>query len=268
MSLRPGGPGGGDGPNTGGSGSVQPSSPPVEQGGPARSGSRPRGRKAVALLAFALAAGVVGLGLTARALGLWGGERRGPVIARANGVPIFLRDARARVQGLTSVHGSSIAALGPDWQRRVLQSLVDDVIIQEEASRRDLSVSRQDLDRAVSGVARGSAGGLEGWLKRHRMSRTELERRARLQLLGARVYLAVASNVTVSEDEILAYYRSHAGDYTEDGRVRPLFEVRPSIEDSLRRSKQEQAHAAWLAERRKHVKVVILMNDWAERVGA
>ncbi len=222
-------------------------------------------RRTVVLLGLTLA--LAGAGVSAAALmhvGPWRPRDLGPVMARVDGRPVYLSQARARTQGLTSVHGDIAVALGPTWPEKVLQSLVDDVIIQEEAERRGIALSPDDLSAAVAQV-RGdfpSEDEFGRWLESQHMDLAELERRMSLNLLAARVYLAVTRPVEVTPAEIRDYYRKHRTDYEEDDRTVPLLEVRTTIRDTLEKQEKDAAFADWLDARREAAKVDVIIDDW------
>jgi len=221
-------------------------------------------RLAILAAGLALIGAVVGADYVLH-LGPWRSEDRGPVVARVDGRPIFLSEARARLQGLSSVHGEIEQALGKEWQEKVLQSLVDDVIIREEADRRGIHLTDQEVAAAVDQIRQDlpQPGAFESWLDEQGMDLAELERRVTLNLLAARVYMAVTAPVTVSGQEIRAYYRSHRADYEEvDGTIPSLLEVRGSIRQDLEKREKDRAFAAWLDGRRQAVNVVVVLDDW------
>lgn len=216
-----------------------------------------RTRMAVALVAV-VAAGLVVAGIAVR--------HPDPVIARADGVAITLSEARSRVAGVATAHGGDPSkVLGPDWRDQILQSLIDDVIVQREAGRMGIEVTGGDLELAIGRIKSGfeSPGAFAKWLLDRKMDEQELARRMRLQLLAARVYERVTSDVKATDAEILAYYRKHAGDFTGgDGKPRPLDEVRDQVAQAVAKDKKDSAYGAWLAERRRGLKVVVLSKDW------
>lgn len=193
----------------------------------------------------------------------------GPVIARVDGDPIHLAEARARVESLASVHGDIEQTLGEDWPDRVLGSLVDDRVLIHAADELGITVTDEDvavhLQRVESLLPEGES--LEEWLASQHMTREELERRIRLQLFGARVYAAVTRDVTVSGEEIRAYYREHRDEFEDvDGTVTPLLEVRRSLRETLLQQARDEAYASWLRDARARAEVVVVMPDWWKRL--
>jgi SurA-like protein len=224
-----------------------------------------------ALLVLVSAAAVIGLGIGAASafhLGPWErppAEDLGPVIARVNGSPIYLGLAKARVEGMSTVHGDLQQALGSEWPTRILDSLIDDQLIEQEAARRGILMTDQRLaehvDRLRATFASGAA--FESWLQSQSMDLTELQRRIRLQTVAAEVYQAVTADVRVDASDVSAYYRQHRDDYRQsDGTVTPLFDVRTDIQQKLVKAAQDRTFSAWLQTRRDAATVSIVDPDW------
>jgi SurA N-terminal domain len=192
-------------------------------------------------------------------------EDLGPVIARVNGSPIYLGLARARIAGLSAVHGDLQDTLGGDWTTRVLDSLVDDQLIEQEAARRGIVVTDDQIAAHVDQL-KNSFGGdaaFDSWLKSQSMDLAELERRMRLQTIAADVYEAVTADVRVDATDIRSYYAKHRDDYRQsDGTVTPLFDVRTDIQQKLLKAAQDRAFAAWLQDRRDAASISIVNPDW------
>ena len=193
----------------------------------------------------------------------------GPVIARVDGDPIHLAEARARVESLASVHGDIEQTLGKDWPEQVLRSLVDDRVLVNAAAELGITVTDEEvaahLQRVESLLPEDES--LDEWLASQGITRQELERRIRLQLIGARVYEAVTRDVTVTGTEIRAYYRKHRDEFEQvDGTVTPLLEVRRSLRETLLQKARDEAYAAWLRDARARAEVVVVMPDWWKRL--
>lgn len=228
----------------------------------------------IAVTSLALSAVVIASGLAyALHLGPFrsssGSADLGPVIARVDGRPIRLGEAAARVESLSSVHGDIREVLGKDWPEKVLQSLIDDRILEREAERMGIGVTEQDvqahLDNVRSMLPEGQS--LDDWLATQGMTLPELERRIRLQILGTRVYAEVTKDVVVTAAEVRAYYREHRAEFEEaDGTIPPLLEVRRSIRDVLLPQARDQAYADWLEEARRDAEVLIVIDDWWKRL--
>jgi len=194
----------------------------------------------------------------------------GTVIARVDGVPIYLSQAESRIEGLESMHGSVEETLGEDWPETVLQSLVDDVVIVAEADARGIIITEGDIARSLARI-RGmveTEEDLEQWLEDQGTTLPELEQRIYLQMLAARVYLAVTEDVSVTAAELREYYRDHKDEFrTPEGWVKPFFTQREALEESMLKERQDQAYAAWLEEARAQVEVDVVEQAWWRDLG-
>jgi hypothetical protein len=194
---------------------------------------------------------------------------RGEVIATVDGDPIYLRDAAARLEGLMTAHSGGTQSLGTEWKDRVLQSLVDDVLIRQEADRQGITVADQQMADQILSLQGmfATLGEYESWLASQGIDQDELERRVRLQLLATAVYDSVTSGITVPPTDVRAYYREHRGDYAgQDGTVAPYADVRATIQQQLENKAKDAAYAAWQDERRAVADVVMIDEDWWRRI--
>lgn len=231
----------------------------------------PTNKHLVPIFGLAIAAGVILAGTAyALHLGPWAGSEPqtldlGPVIARVNGDPIRLEEAAARVAGLSSVHGDVTETLGDAWPDRVLQSLVDDQILRQQAEALGIEVTEDDiesyLDR-IEGMV-GTDQTMDEWLASQSITLPELERRIELQILGARIYLTVTKDVGVTGEDVRDYYREHRLEFQgADGTVPSLLEVRRSLRESLLKEQRDETYAAWLKDMRESADVIVVLDDW------
>lgn len=225
-------------------------------------------RRRVALGAAALViagASTVGWVLTAHAAGP--PLDLGPVIARVDGDPIHRYEARQRLDSLASVHSGTAATTTQRraaWRAQVFQSLVDDVVVRRQARRLGVVITRDAVAQGIAKVKRlfPSDAKFRAWLKTQHLTTAELRRRVTLQVLWSDVEVKITAPVKLTDAEIHQYYDQHRSDFTADGRLAPLFEARPTIQDALLPKKRSTRFAAWLAERRAEAKVVVVDAGW------
>jgi parvulin-like peptidyl-prolyl isomerase len=189
----------------------------------------------------------------------------GPVIATVDGQPIYLGEAKARVDGLTTMHGDLSSGLGEGWHDLVLDSLVSDKVQLAEAKTLGIEVTDADIQSAVADVTAvlGEGQTLDAWLIDRGISYAEFVRRIELQIVGSRVMAAVTEDVAVTGEEIRDYYRQNPTEFQgADGHVSALLEVRNSIRDSLLKQKQEGVYAAWLEKAKSNADVEVVIEDW------
>lgn len=61
-----------------------------------------------------------------------------------------------------------------------------------------------------------------------------------------------------SDEEVVAYYRSHEADFTRDGRLRPFDEVRDAVRSALLAERQAASVREWMASLRRRTEVNVL----------
>jgi hypothetical protein len=189
----------------------------------------------------------------------------GPVIAEVNGDPIFLADARSRIDGIATVHGEISDVLGQDWQQVVFQSLVDDQLLSQEAEALGIEVTDEDMQTWYAEI-QGSIGSdqtVDQWLQTQGMTRAEMERTIVRQIIGTRVFAAVTSEVDVSTAVLREYYESHLSDYTApDGSTTLFRDARESILAQVEKDEEAAAYRTWLEQQRQAATVTVLLEDW------
>ncbi|NOY56872.1 MAG: hypothetical protein GXP34_12940 [Actinobacteria bacterium] len=205
-------------------------------------------RRTILILSAVAVAIAVGIAFAATTL-----LRSGPVVAEANGVPIHRSELDRRLSTLTSMHGGAVTD-PQQWREMALQSLVDDIIIEQEAERVGIDVSAKDVDAEFDSMQSkfDSPKEFKAWMENLGLDRRELKRRIRLQLVGSLVFAEIVKDVSVSDDEIAAYYEAHKGDFGDQ----PLLEVKNDIRDQLEKDRKEQAYRSWLEEQRASVTLV------------
>ena len=61
-----------------------------------------------------------------------------------------------------------------------------------------------------------------------------------------------------SDEEVVAYYRSHEADFTRDGKLRPFDEVRDAVRAALLSERQAASVREWMASLRRRTEVNVL----------
>ena len=193
----------------------------------------------------------------------------GPIIARVDGSPIYLEEAELRIGGLASLHGDVEDVMGADWPDKVLQSLIDDHLLQSEAEDAGIVVTQAEVADSLESVKSlsGSADDFDAWLQDQGMTLPELERRIWMQALTGDVYTAVTSEAQVSREEIRTYYRENKDLYEGvDGVVLPFLAVRASIRQELTEQRQSELFSTWLEDQRTGAQIEIVDENWWKEI--
>jgi parvulin-like peptidyl-prolyl isomerase len=149
-----------------------------------------------------------------------GGHRNDSRIAvRVNGeaVPYYeldrmLNDPRQR-EALAHELGNEDASVEA-LRRPALRKLVHRTLLLQEAHRRSLTVSDQDVDQAVAALRRrfGDLRGFGEWMQARGLNEHTLFESVRTDALLARVTGSLVQGSKVSEQEIRHYYQAHAAE--------------------------------------------------------
>ncbi len=209
---------------------------------------------------------VAALVLLATAGALWASRRSDetPVVLQINGVDIDQSQIDSRIASLSDVHGDIETSLGVGWRDLVLATLIDDVLVQQEAERRNIQVPTDELEAKVASI-RSAAGGeeaWESWLERNRLNEEQLRVRVHNQMLAGLVFAAVTQDVAPTEAEVEAFYNANLDDYTTDGEPRPFIEVRASVETTLTTEMRDTALGQWLRDQRDAAEIEVLVDAW------
>jgi parvulin-like peptidyl-prolyl isomerase len=166
----------------------------------------------------------------------WATQRKGSpaadvdVVARVNGEPV----TQAEVQHLLATpteRDRLLQELGiqdPDGkalERLALRTVINRRLILQEADRRKLTVTEQDLDKAITSLRRRFADlrSLGRWMKEEGLDDKSLLGTIRDEMLAARVRAALVEGVQVSEEQVQQYYEAHKEDLrTEEVRLQMI----------------------------------------------
>ena len=149
------------------------------------------------------------------------------VVARVNGEVVTERDARRvlgdplarrQLQHDLGFRASDANAL----YRLAVKKLIEHRLLLQEARRRKLAVSEQELDRAVVDVRRrfDDLKDLGKWMQVHELDDRSLFDTLRDDLLIKRAAIALVEGVQVSDKEVAAYYESHKEELRGAGQFR------------------------------------------------
>jgi hypothetical protein len=204
------------------------------------------------------------------------GGRREPAPATVAGDEI----ERADVESLMALYARRAEAEGEGEEGKgekvshaqevaTLQTLVQRAIIEHKARELGVTVNEQRVEqRADTLRGRGETdrdpdAGEEGELG------DQVRATARAQLLSEAVERTVTRDASVSDGEVLAYYRDHPSLYATDGKAppaRPAARVRAAIRRGLVAAKRGELMRRWLdGVRREFASKVEYARGWDPR---
>jgi peptidyl-prolyl cis-trans isomerase C len=141
------------------------------------------------------------------------------VVATVNGRPIssnlyemYLKNGRAEL-GLDSNTEEGRRKLD-QLREGIVSELIDRTLIAEEAEHRGLSIAPDKLAAAERKAIEelGGEQSYEAYLAEHRLTRDDYRDVVRMQLYGEMIRSELNRGLTVTDDEIKAYYEAHRGD--------------------------------------------------------
>jgi len=148
-------------------------------------------------------------------------------VARVNGEPV----TRAELQGVLadpmtrSRFQQELGVEEPKSQeldRLALRLLIKRRLMLQEAGRRNLTVTEQELDDAVTAL-RGRFKDLRSfgaWTQEQGLNDNSLFDTLRAEMLAARVVAALVREVRVTGEQVEEYYEAHKKELKTDGEVR------------------------------------------------
>ncbi len=160
-------------------------------------------------------------------------------------------------------------ALLQRYEEDVLEELIERTLQRQEAERRGITADEDEVQARVD-------ENLELIKQQYQLTDEELEaelveigltleefreQRAEIfreQLVQEALREEITSEVSVSEEEIIAFYENNPDEFRdEEGELLPFEEVRDTVEEELLSQAQDQAWYDWLAELRELAEITI-----------
>jgi foldase protein PrsA len=149
------------------------------------------------------------------------------VVARVNGDPVTRGELQrmAADPGTTRQLQQELAARKPDrreLERLAFRKLVIGRLLLQEAQRRNLTVTEEELDGATT-VWRHrfkDVAAFQEWLKANGLDETSLREMVRAEMMMSRARAALVQEVRVTEPQVQEYYDTHREDLKTSEEVR------------------------------------------------
>jgi parvulin-like peptidyl-prolyl isomerase len=149
------------------------------------------------------------------------------IVARVNGEPV----TRAELQRILTdpvTRQQLQQELGvqepdsKDMDRLALKKLINRRLALQEAGQRNLTVTEQELDQAITTLRRrfGDLKSFGAWMKERGLDDRSLFETIRTEMLVSRVRAALVEGVRLTEEQVKEYYESHRADLKTAGDVR------------------------------------------------
>lgn len=158
------------------------------------------------------------------------------VIASVNGKPITLSDLEARTKSKKNITISEVSS-DPDL-RNLLDTIINEHLIEEEARQRQLTVNQNDIDSYINEIASQNSLSLDEFkvaLNKEQIKFDDYKNKVRFEILKNRIASVVfREGVTIDDEEIDAYIKQHP-ELTKGGdkiKLRQLYIDKSSRKES------------------------------------
>jgi hypothetical protein len=193
------------------------------------------------------------------------------VVAEVNGEEIpreeFVQAYEAQFQQAAMQAQTSGQEVDQDQlKEQVADSLVSTELFVQEADKRDISASDQDVDQTLKQLA--AQNGLESVdafvaaLEEQGMDREQIDSQIRTQVLIERLIESEAGDVSASKQEVRAMYDELVAQQEQAGEqagqeMPPFAEVRPQLEEQVESEKKSEVAQRLLGDLREDADVVV-----------
>lgn len=151
------------------------------------------------------------------------------VVAMVNSKPVFRYELNQR---LTSTFG-----------KETLENMIVEKLIKEEAKKRGISITDQDIDKEVEKLGKSLGNGMkiEDVLKMQSISLADFKKQLRLRL---QVNKILEKEVTISDEEIDKFIKDNSGALIATGEAEKKVEAR----EKLKEQKISELVQKWVGE--------------------
>ncbi len=165
------------------------------------------------------------------------------IVALVNGETITLFELQERVRYLLGIFEDVDVADLPEsqlkqTQRQILDQMINDILLKQEAEKFGIEVSRRDIQSHISRISSESNISEEEFdshLHSLGLNREAYEKQAGDSILRQRVLnMMVRRKVLVTTEEIENYYRDNISQYQEDKKVHLKVIIVPELEKAVR----------------------------------
>jgi peptidyl-prolyl cis-trans isomerase C len=184
----------------------------------------------------ALASAVVAASLTACTGGGEAVKKAPPLsVAVVNGEPVTVQGFQQELIRARNEGGDGEQPLEP-LRKRVLDEMIDRVLLLQQAKARAIAVGQDQVERAFLRLRAEYPGThFDDLLALERVAPADLKNRLRDQLTVEKLFSEeVFPHVTASEEEVRSYYVSHPAEFEQKERVRVLQVVVKTKEEAAK----------------------------------
>ena len=166
----------------------------------------------------------------------------------------------ATVNDVVITQGQLNEALMKQYGAEVLESLMTNEIIKQEAKAQKVEVSDKDLDSEYQ-VYADYYGGEEALLEAmatYDMTKDDILNDIKTYLLTVQL---IQKDITLTDDEIKAYYEENISSFTtEDGEQLPFEDVKEDVKEAVLEKRIDEEYDSWLDKKFEEYDVKTYLN--------
>jgi len=142
----------------------------------------------------------------------------------------------------------------------IVSNLIDNTLIVEEATKRNLAVTPEEITKAVNEEIKTMGGDVpySEFLKKYNLTADEHREILKATLTEKVLLDSFGKDLIFTDQEIEAYYKEHKDELNpsdESGKKLTLVQATPRIVEMLRTGKAKEIMSSWLREIRKKANV-------------
>jgi peptidyl-prolyl cis-trans isomerase SurA len=141
-----------------------------------------------------------------------------------------------------------------ELRKQVVQALINERILSQEATRMGLGATDQEVERAIADIKAQNKlddAGLASELKKQGLTMPQYRAEMRAQIMQAKVSnVVLRPRIQISEDELRAAY--DAAKKRDPQRIGKFDEVKGPLAERVFEEKMTREQMRWLVERREH----------------
>lgn len=150
-----------------------------------------------------------------------------------------------------------VRALEKQGGKQILSSMVNQVLILQEAKKKNVQVSQAEIDKSVKQVEdslKGQGQNLDAALAAQGMTKQELIMQLKLRTLVEKL---LADKIKVTDKEIADYIEKNKDTFPADMKEP---DIKKGVEEQLKQQKMAAASQTWLEELNKSAKIYSFVN--------
>jgi len=162
----------------------------------------------------------------------------------------------AVVNGVPISHYSLVKELEKQGGKDVLDSLVTEKLIYQEARRKNINVSQEEIDKEIAGIEtqlKGQGMDLDTALSLQGQTRGDLQKNLEIKLIIEKI---LSDKLSVTDEEVKNYFDDNQSVYKGE----TLDSVKDEIVQTLKQQKLSSEYQNWIADIKKNSKLIYFLN--------